>query len=434
MLRLSLTAWRWFDKWCSGDEAAWGECGDSAMPTQPLIHRHQADLHTILRPKHSYHGLYACTSPILFEWLGYQPMEGRVGVQQRRCPAGWQLASSPVASRHVTALFCHVLVGRDTSSERRARTPAQQCSIEMRARWGESCYATEESNYYERGWLRRRRLAVAGLGEYGWRMGVNSHHCLALYRAPSPFFPPCFNRLGQGINQRLTKSTRSYSVYPSMSAPRTLIPWKPMLPYLQHFIGAGMMFGWLTTLFNPTSLTSVISWSHRSMASMPDTVALDVLTADVRTLQNLLQNGHITSHTLIDAYLNQIQKHNDVLRAVIETTPRELLLRRAQALDDERRAGIVRGPLHGIPILIKVGRACAPVLAARHRSNACQDNIATHPSLGLGTRAGSLALVGSKPRKNAAIVDMARPLPHALDSTCPLTGPVADRQRCYYSG
>ncbi|KAI1192490.1 putative glutamyl-tRNA amidotransferase subunit A [Nemania serpens] len=121
------------------------------------------------------------------------------------------------------------------------------------------------------------------------------------------------------------------------------------------------------------------------MASMPDTVALDVLTADVRTLQNLLQNGHITSHTLIDAYLNQIQKHNDVLRAVIETTPRELLLRRAQALDDERRAGIVRGPLHGIPILIK-------------------DNIATHPSLGLGTRAGSLALVGSKPRKNAAIL------------------------------
>ncbi|KAI1111811.1 putative glutamyl-tRNA amidotransferase subunit A [Nemania sp. NC0429] len=121
------------------------------------------------------------------------------------------------------------------------------------------------------------------------------------------------------------------------------------------------------------------------MASNLDTLALDVLTADVQTLQSLLRDGHVTSHALIDAYLNQIRKHNDVLRAVIDTTPRELLLRRAQALDDERRAGIMRSPLHGIPILIK-------------------DNIATHPSLGLGTRAGSLALVGSKPRKSAVIL------------------------------
>ncbi|KAI1425000.1 putative glutamyl-tRNA amidotransferase subunit A [Xylaria sp. FL1777] len=90
------------------------------------------------------------------------------------------------------------------------------------------------------------------------------------------------------------------------------------------------------------------------MESKLHTVAVDVLTADVQALQGLLSDGNVTSHELIDVYLNQVRKHNDFLHAVIETTPRELLLRRARELDDERRSGTVRGPLHGIPIFIKV--------------------------------------------------------------------------------
>ncbi|KAI0095556.1 putative glutamyl-tRNA amidotransferase subunit A [Nemania sp. FL0031] len=147
------------------------------------------------------------------------------------------------------------------------------------------------------------------------------------------------------------------------------------------------MFGSIASLFNFAPLAGIFFLLYRNTQSKLRSVTIDVLTADVQALQSLLSDGQITSHELIDVYLNQVRKHNDFLRAVIETTPRELLLRRARNLDDERRSGTIRGPLHGIPILIK-------------------DNIATHPSLGLGTSAGSLALVGSKPKKNAVIVDM----------------------------
>ncbi|KAI1773051.1 putative glutamyl-tRNA amidotransferase subunit A [Hypoxylon cercidicola] len=138
------------------------------------------------------------------------------------------------------------------------------------------------------------------------------------------------------------------------------------------------------TLLSIDILMGVCS-SHTSMESKART--LDVLTADVKTLQGLLSSGNITSKHLVNLYLSQIGKHDGSLNAMIETAPKDTLLRRAHSLDVERQAGNVRGPLHGIPVILK-------------------DNIATHPSLGLGTRAGSLALVGSKPRKSATLVDM----------------------------
>ncbi|KAM7183330.1 putative glutamyl-tRNA amidotransferase subunit A [Naviculisporaceae sp. PSN 640] len=115
--------------------------------------------------------------------------------------------------------------------------------------------------------------------------------------------------------------------------------------------------------------------------------SLDVLTADVKTLQNLLRSGQETTRSLVAAYLAQIGKHDDYLCAMIHITPRDYLYAEADQLDMERRSGNLRGLLHGIPIIIK-------------------DNISTQPSLGLATTAGSLALVGCRPRKNATIVDM----------------------------
>jgi amidase len=100
----------------------------------------------------------------------------------------------------------------------------------------------------------------------------------------------------------------------------------------------------------------------------------------------LSTNSGLTSRHLVTACLAQIRRHDDYLRAVISITPENLLLQRAEQLDDERKAGRVRGPLHGIPILLK-------------------DNIATSPATGLDTTAGSLALVDSRPRKNAVLVD-----------------------------
>ncbi|KAL4866522.1 hypothetical protein BDV12DRAFT_172729 [Aspergillus spectabilis] len=122
------------------------------------------------------------------------------------------------------------------------------------------------------------------------------------------------------------------------------------------------------------------------MESLPD-IEIDLLAADVRSLGELLTSNRITSQSLVNRYIDQIDKHDDYLHAMIQTTPREILMKRAQELDKEREAGKIRGPLHGIPIILK-------------------DSVATHLSLGLGTTAGSLALLDSKPRRNAKIVDM----------------------------
>jgi len=86
---------------------------------------------------------------------------------------------------------------------------------------------------------------------------------------------------------------------------------------------------------------------------MGGSLSLDLLTADVRTLQALLHDGRITSSALVEAYLTQIEKHDGHLHAMIETTPRDLLFTTADWLDGERKAEKLRGPLHGIPITIK---------------------------------------------------------------------------------
>ncbi|PTB38711.1 uncharacterized protein TrAFT101_006733 [Trichoderma asperellum] len=115
---------------------------------------------------------------------------------------------------------------------------------------------------------------------------------------------------------------------------------------------------------------------------------IDVLTATAEELQQLLSSSaEVTSKHLVQKYLSQIKRHNDYLKAVISIAPESLLLKRAGMLDEERKNGRLRSPLHGIPILIK-------------------DNIATHyGSTGLDTTAGSLALAYSNPRINAPVVD-----------------------------
>lgn len=90
-------------------------------------------------------------------------------------------------------------------------------------------------------------------------------------------------------------------------------------------------------------------------------MSIDLLTATATDLQSLLQQT-LTSRSLVDLYLERISKYNDYLHAVIAIAPIEQLHARAEDLDRERVDGSVRGPLHGIPILVKVAkvfRACA---------------------------------------------------------------------------
>jgi amidase len=94
--------------------------------------------------------------------------------------------------------------------------------------------------------------------------------------------------------------------------------------------------------------------------------------ATIPQLQAMMESGGLTSRKLTLGYLQHIDALNPLLHAVIETNPNAIAI--AAQLDNERRAGRVRGPLHGIPILLK-------------------DNIATGDNL--QTTAGSLALLNS---------------------------------------
>jgi Asp-tRNA(Asn)/Glu-tRNA(Gln) amidotransferase A subunit family amidase len=83
----------------------------------------------------------------------------------------------------------------------------------------------------------------------------------------------------------------------------------------------------------------------------------DLLTTNAIDLQSLLSSGQLSSVNLVEGYLSQVESHNERglgLRAIATLSPKDDSLRRARELDYERRCGRVRGPLHGIPIVVKV--------------------------------------------------------------------------------
>ena len=113
---------------------------------------------------------------------------------------------------------------------------------------------------------------------------------------------------------------------------------------------------------------------------------LDEVTVD--QLQAAMESGERTSRSIVQAYLDRIEaldRQGPALHAIIETNPEALEI--ADALDEERRSQGPRGPLHGIPVAIK-------------------DNIDTHDRM--TTTAGSLALEGSIPPRDAFIVERLR--------------------------
>ena len=84
------------------------------------------------------------------------------------------------------------------------------------------------------------------------------------------------------------------------------------------------------------------------------TAAFNVLTADVKLLKNLLEKGTLKSTDLVNRYLDQIEKHDGYLHSMLSKPTRQSLQTIASSLDEERKAGSIRSPLHGIPIIIKV--------------------------------------------------------------------------------
>jgi amidase len=143
----------------------------------------------------------------------------------------------------------------------------------------------------------------------------------------------------------------------------------------RRFIGtaaggsAALLAGGLASLLKPTASAA----------------GFQFLEATVPQLQAAMASGQLTSVQLTTNYLNQIATFNPLLHAVIETNPDALAI--AKKLDTERHAGHLRGPLHGIPVLVK-------------------DNLATADKM--QTTAGSLALVDSIVPSDSTVVSRLR--------------------------
>lgn len=142
----------------------------------------------------------------------------------------------------------------------------------------------------------------------------------------------------------------------------------------RRFIGYGLVGG--ATLAGGPLLPRLASASSSTTAA-----GVGWEEATVARLQQAMAARRLSAAELTRWYLDRIEDLNPLLGAVIETNPDALDL--ALQSDAERRHGRLRGPLHGIPVLVK-------------------DNIATADRM--QTTAGSLALVGSRVRRDADIV------------------------------
>jgi amidase len=128
--------------------------------------------------------------------------------------------------------------------------------------------------------------------------------------------------------------------------------------------------------------------SAATVAEAADVPAFELDETTIGELQDGMKSGKYGARTIAEKYIARIaavDKSGPMVNSVIETNPDALEI--AEALDKERKEKGPRGPLHGIPVLLK-------------------DNIATADRM--QTTAGSLALVGSRPPADAFIAQKLR--------------------------
>jgi len=157
----------------------------------------------------------------------------------------------------------------------------------------------------------------------------------------------------------------------------------------RNFLKTGSLAGLTLSTLAVSSCNSVPTEKKSGDASNPEKpgdFALDEVTIDM--LQQKMQSKEYTSRSITELYLkriDEIDKNGPKLNAVIELNPDALSI--ADAMDKERVGGKVRGPLHGIPVLIK-------------------DNISTGDKM--HTTAGALAIADNIVKQDAFIIKKLR--------------------------
>jgi amidase len=144
----------------------------------------------------------------------------------------------------------------------------------------------------------------------------------------------------------------------------------------------------LTAAASGAALAAVSCAASRTIARTPAAPHAELEEATIAELAARMNRGELTARDLVLGYLARIEAidgSGPSLRAVLETNPDALAI--ADALDGERRARGPRGPLHGIPVLVK-------------------DNIDSGDRM--LTTAGSLALAGAPAPRDADVVERLR--------------------------
>jgi amidase len=134
------------------------------------------------------------------------------------------------------------------------------------------------------------------------------------------------------------------------------------------------------------SQVATTSPAHAQTSDGEDAGTTEIGELDERTIAGLqadMKTRKTTSREITSDYIGRIQRLDPRLHSIIEINPDALSI--AQALDDERQGGHTRGPLHGIPILLK-------------------DNIDTADKTHTG--AGSLALLSTQPTQDATVAKL----------------------------
>ncbi len=155
---------------------------------------------------------------------------------------------------------------------------------------------------------------------------------------------------------------------------------RPQHPTRRGFIKAGLAAG--------VAAAAAPQEAPAAAAPGPNVPPFELDWLTIIELQEGMASGKWTARALAERYLSRIDaidRHGPALRSVIEANPDALAL--AEALDRERKEKGPRGPLHGIPVLIK-------------------DNIDTADRM--ATTAGSLALIGARPPRDAFLVGRLR--------------------------
>ena len=156
--------------------------------------------------------------------------------------------------------------------------------------------------------------------------------------------------------------------------------------FIQNGSLAGLSLAAITNGCNSSTKSAEINSSNKADNYEKDDFPINEIT--IFELQKKMKEGEYSSRKITELYLNRIKtidQSGPLLNSVIEINPDALDI--ADKMDQERKAGKLRGPLHGIPILIK-------------------DNINTGDQM--MTTAGSLALKGNVVTKDAFIIQKLR--------------------------